>query len=91
MGNTLHTRLRLDSTSLNAHLFQIQKASSPSCECGHPNENVVHFVLKCHRFDTLRSELFNQITSIVPGSPRLTNPNKLKMFLHGNNLNTDNG
>ena len=91
MGNTLHTRLRLYSTSLNSHLFQIQKASSPSCECGHPNENLAHFVLTCPRFDMLRSKRFHQTTNAVPGFPRLTNQNKLKMLLHGHNLNNDDG
>lgn len=91
MGNILHTRLRLNSTRLNAHLFQIQKSSSPSCECGNPSENVTHFVLNCPRFDTQRSELYYQVTRIVPGFLRLTDSYKLKILLHGYNLNDNDG
>ena len=32
-GNLLHTKLRLQISKLNAHLFFLQKADSPSCSC----------------------------------------------------------
>ena len=90
-GNILHTRLRLNSSVLNAHLFEIQKASSPSCECGSPRETVAHFVLNCPRFYVLRSELFDQISNIIPLFCRTTNTNKLNVLLRGTGLSQNEG
>ena len=85
-GNILHTRLRLNSSVLNAHLFEIQKSSSPCCECGSPRETVAHFVLNCPRFNVLRSELFDQVSQILPDFARINNLNKLNVLLHGGEL-----
>ena len=90
-GNTLHTRLRLNATILNAHLFKIQKAISPCCECGSSKETVAHFVLNCPIFNVQRSELFCQISQLVPDFVRTSNATKLNMLLNGNELSKAHG
>ena len=72
VGNILHTRLRLNASTLNPNLFQIQIASSPCCDCGSPKETVAHLVLNCPHFNMLRSELFRQISyNKIPTSKQL--------------------
>ena len=91
VGNILHTRLRLNASTLNAHLFQIQKASSPCCDCGSPKETVAHLVLNCPHFNMLRSELFRQISCITTKFQQANNSKKLDMLLIGTDLSLKDG
>ena len=86
-GNIQHARLRLNATVLKAHLYQIQKSSSPCCECGSPKETVAHFVLNCPRFQVLRSELFGQVSTIIPIFNNCNSVSKLNLLLYGRGLN----
>ena len=90
-GNILHTRLRLNASTLNDHLFKIQKASSPCCDCGSPKETVAHLVLNCPHFNMLRSELFREISRITTTFQQANNSKKLDMLLYGTDLISKDG
>ncbi len=55
LGQILHSRLRMDSSSLNEHLFYRNLVDSPNCVCGR-SESISHFLLHCDRYDELRNE-----------------------------------
>ena len=63
----LHTRLRLNCSSLNSDLFSKNMVNSPLCTCGSV-ENAEHFLLKCHKYDNFRNILFTSL----PLLPNLT-------------------
>ena len=46
--NIIHTRLRNMSSCLNADLHRANLKSNPSCECGHPCEDCIHFLWNVH-------------------------------------------
>ena len=72
--NIFHTRLRLGSSTLNAHLHPMGLHPSSSCGCGHQVESTQHFLLHCPQFANPRDKLCIGIRDIVaPG----TNPNLL--------------
>ena len=87
MLNTLHARLRTDTTQLNAHAYIIQKTDSPTCICGFPQENTNHFILACPKYSTIRHELFQNISLSLncdfTNQPRST---QLQILLHGTDL-----
>ena len=64
-GNLLHTKLRLQISKLNAHLFFLQKADSPSCSCGYPLEDNKHFLLSCPVFQAQRENLSQSLSLIL--------------------------
>ena len=83
-GNRLHTQIRLQTSDLNEHRYQLGKTDSPKCECGARKENTEHFILDCPRFYAERMKLFQYISN-VPNIhfsilPRQT---KLKILVHG--------
>ena len=49
--------------SKSTSFFSKNIIDSPLCACG-AVENTTHFLLRCHRFNNLRQELFVTITSI---------------------------
>ena len=81
----IHSRLRLGCSDLNADKFNRHIADSPSCSCGHPIENAVHFFFTCNNYTRLRqnsffySQGFN-INMILRGSTSL-NKNDLHILL----------
>jgi len=92
LGNNLHTKLRLNISNLKSHQFQIQKADSTACTCGHNQENTAHFVLSCPLYTHLRNYLYQSISQIL-NIHFITFPSsfKLDILLHGKDLNTDDG
>ena len=64
-SNNLHTKLRVNVSNLNAHLFSLQKVDSPSCSCGYPSENTKHFLLICPLYRTQREALFQTLSSAL--------------------------
>ena len=62
IGNSLHTRLRVGMSRLNAHLFPIQLSDRLQCECGSPSETVNHFILNCPLYQNARNQLFRSIS-----------------------------
>ncbi|MEW8542639.1 MAG: reverse transcriptase family protein, partial [Candidatus Thiodiazotropha sp.] len=49
LGQVLHTRLRLECSSLNAHLYSRNLVDSPLCVCGEI-ENTTHFIFNCPNY-----------------------------------------
>ena len=88
LGNTLHTRLRLNMSALNGHLFSINsgKVQSPECSCGFAFENTSHFVLSCPKYQTERNHLSSHLQRLIPSFNSLNNSDKLDLLLYGNGL-----
>ena len=64
-GNTLHTRLRLQASSLNAHKFSFGQANSAQCLRGHRKEDNTHYFLHCSIHTRHREELFHSLTTLL--------------------------
>lgn len=64
-GNILHTRLRLNASSLKAHRFSFGHIESPQCLCGYKNEDTTHFLLHCPQYDIAREELYDSLTTLL--------------------------
>lgn len=88
-GNTLHTRLRIGLSKLNAHLFRIchNNTPSPACICGYHSENTIHYILLCPLHNNHRLVLFNDIKTVIPEFDYLSAQNKLDALLLGKNVN----
>ena len=90
LGQVLHTRLRLNCSSLNSHLFVRNLVCSPNCTCG-KIETTAHFLLECPKYSVLRQELFSCIDNynlnieisvnlLVFGSSHLTDLQNSNIF-----------
>lgn len=58
LGQILHTRLRLECSSLNHHLYMKNLVESPLCSCEAP-ETSFHFLLSCVHYSDLRRRYFS--------------------------------
>ena len=86
-GNILHTRLRVATSKLNAHLYQLQLADSPSCSCGYQFETTEHFFLHCKLHDNSRTTLFNELSNVIGTNfASLTRPLQIDTILNGDGL-----
>ena len=86
-GNVLHTKLRLNVSKLNAHLFSLQRTDSPSCSCGHPLENTRHFLLKCPLYTTQRETLFLTLSlTLNTDFCRIHPSEQLDIIIYGKHL-----
>ena len=56
-GQILHTRIRLECSSLNQHLYKKNLIDSPNCSCGQV-ESTAHFLLSCPRYNQIRQRYF---------------------------------
>ena len=91
-GNSLHTKIRVGASQLNAHLFQYQLTDSPACDCGHPYENTEHFFLHCILYNYPRTTLFNDMSTILDiDFTLLPKPSQINILIHGYNLSGDSG
>ena len=54
MGQILHTRIRLECSSLNAHLYRKNIVPEPTCQCG-GFESSYHFFFICPIFVDART------------------------------------
>ena len=92
IGNTLHTKLRLQSSSLNAHRFAFGQTASPKCDCGHRKEDTRHFLLACPRHQAARTELHNRLCTILNYNPR-NRPiaHQVNVLMNGEGLSKTNG
>ena len=61
-----HTRLRLEASQLNSHLFKIGIKDTPKCSCGSPNEDAWHFFFTCPSYAAPRSKLHTTISRVAP-------------------------
>ena len=53
-------QLRTGMVRLNGYLHQIGKAESDQCTCGQARETVKHFLFRCTRWDTYRTQMVAQ-------------------------------
>ena len=92
-SNILHTRLRLDASELNAHLFKIQstKTSTPYCTCRHTFETTKHFLLYCQLYNVKRITMETSISAIITSFSTSTPQNKLNILLNGQGLSDADG
>ena len=91
-GNILHTKLRLNTSKLNAHLFSIQQANSPSCTCGYNSENTKHFLLSCPLYHTQRNILYNTVSPVIRTDfSTLPSSKQLDILIHGTDLSREEG
>lgn len=58
LGQILHTRLRLECSSLNHHLYKKNLVESPLCSCG-ASETTFHFLFSCTHYNFLRQRYFS--------------------------------
>ena len=65
-SNILLTKLRNSCSSLNADLFRVNLTDSPSCRCGHHNEDVFHYLFHCPLYNDQRQTLGNQLYNYIP-------------------------
>ena len=52
-GQILHTRLRLECSSLNSHLYRKNLVPEPTCQCG-AFESPYHYLFVCPRYANVR-------------------------------------
>ena len=60
IGQILHTRIRLECSSLNQHLYKKNLINSPNCSCGQV-ESAAHFLLSCPRYNQIQQRYFQNI------------------------------
>ena len=75
----IHTKLRHNKSSLNAHKLFMHISDNPSCSCGHPLENAEHYLLYCRNHTLIRNQTINlllpeqkAITSLLFGNNDLS-------------------
>ena len=65
MENILHTKLRHRCSPLKADLYRVNLVNDPSCECGCPLEDSIHFFLECPLYINFRNQLFKNIQHLA--------------------------
>ena len=89
-----HTRLRLDASQLNSHLFKIGVKNNPKCSCGSPNEDTWHYFFRCPKYTVPRSNLHTAISQYAPftlqtvlyGSPYCSFIENIEIFSSDHNF-----
>ena len=86
-GNILHSRLRMNMTCLNSHLYTVQKTVTPSCACGNSNETISHFTLSCPNYTEQRNILFKNLSEeLLPDFKNKSTKCQLEILLFGTEL-----
>lgn len=89
-GQIYHTRLRLQCSSLNQHLYSKNIVDNPLCSCG-LIEDSTHYLLACPQYRTIRQRyictLHHPLTASVllngiPGLVTLVTRISLRLALH---------
>ena len=63
IGQIYHSRLRMDCSSLNHHIYSKNIIDSPLCICGRP-ETTKHYLFECNRFNKLHQEMMQSISEL---------------------------
>ncbi len=80
-----HTRIRLNFSNLNSHLYNYGLLNSPNCDHCNVPETPSHFFMDCTKYAiNIRNEFITKVNSILPGTNR-TGRIPLKILLHGKN------
>ena len=86
LGQILHSRLRLECSSLNYDLHRKSIVEHPYCACGEI-ETSKHFLLSCPSHNVLRQALFSNLpcpltyNNLILGSENLTVESNTYLFL----------
>ena len=93
VNNILHTRLRLESSLLKAHLFSLYptKVQSAACACGFSFETNNHFFFHCPLYQVPRADLIRTLNNIIHNFSHMTVKQKLDVILCGQGLGTSDG
>ena len=95
IGQIMHCRLRMQCSSLNAHLFSKNIIESPNCTCGNNiPETTSHYLFYCPRFREMRSRHIDTLDIPLPltldillyGSPELTLEQNFDIFVSVQNF-----
>ena len=81
----LLTRLRLQLSHLNEHIFRhgFQDTISPMCSCNAEIESNEHFLLRCHFYSFQRLELFDKINKINSSFLKFSAKDQVNILLYG--------
>jgi hypothetical protein len=63
--SVLHSRFRLDLTTLNDDLYKRSLIDNPNCICNTDRETYSHFILHCPVHIFARRQLFIEITQLL--------------------------
>ena len=88
LGQILHSRLRMQCSSLNQHLYRKNIVDSPNCICGLA-ESTTHYLFHCRRYTAQRQMCTNSINVpinltteiLLFGSPKLAPNQNVELFL----------
>ena len=88
LGQILHSRLRMQCSSLNQHLYRKNIVDSPNCICG-LTESTTHYLFHCRRYTAQRQMCTNSINVpinltteiLLFGSPKLAPNQNVELFL----------
>jgi hypothetical protein len=88
LGQILHSRLRMQCSSLNQHLYRKNIVDSPNCICG-LTESTTHYLFHCPRYTAQRQMYINSINVpinlateiLLFGSPKLAPNQNVELFL----------
>ena len=85
--NIIHTRLRHMCSSLNADLHRVNLKPYPSCNCGHPFEDAIHFFMECPLYEDHRTTLFRDLNKytitielLLAGDSNLSTEENIDIF-----------
>ena len=76
LAQVLHARLRMDSSSLNVHLFLRNLIDNPNCTCGQTETTA-----QCRNYSVIRDTTINSLNVLVPITA--------KLLLYGSTAITD--
>ena len=86
-ANTLHCRLRVGRSILNADSFSIGHSDTDLCNCG-LKETVSHFFI-CPLYQEQQQMLNDKLNNLLPSFKNLSNAKKNEIYLFGYNLNSE--
>ena len=93
LGQIVHTRLRMNSSSLNEHMFIRNLVDSPNCACGQV-DSTCHFFISCKQYTDLLNELVYTINYpvtidiklLLKGSDTLSVDQNIEIFIKVQNF-----
>ena len=89
-NNIIHTRLRHRCSSLGADLFRVNLKNDPSCPCGWPLEDAIHYFIECPLYAESRNTLIGNIAhfttfsiqNLLFGSDEISEDLNTRLFKH---------
>ena len=84
-GLKLLTRLRLNFSHLNEHIFRhaFKDTIDPMWKCGLETETTLHFLLCCRMYSTIRTKLPDKIYAVASSLTNYLDEKLLNILLHG--------